>query len=50
MITLTQKLCAGGLPAKTEQAVKRHIDVKNYSDTYTVNLEGQSTLNKNKKF
>lgn len=44
MIILTQKLWAEGLPAKREQAVK-HIDVKNYSNTYRVNLEGQHTHN-----
>lgn len=44
MIILTKKLWAEGLPAKREQAIK-HIDVKNYSDTYRVNLEGQRTHN-----
>lgn len=34
VIVLTKKLCTGQLPAKTEQAVKRHTDVKNYSNTY----------------
>lgn len=46
MIILTQKLCAEGLPARREQAVKRHTDVKNYANTYKVNLEGRSTPNK----
>ena len=27
VIILTRNLCAGGLPTKREQAVKRHIDV-----------------------
>lgn len=44
MIILTQKLWAERLPAKREQAVK-HIDVKDYSNTYKVNVEDQSTHN-----
>lgn len=44
MIILTQKLWAERLPAKRAQAVK-HIDVKDYSNTYKVNLEDQSTHN-----
>lgn len=49
MITLTKKLCTRELPAKRAQAVKRYIDIKNYSNTQKVNLKGQSTRKKNFK-
>lgn len=43
---LTLRLHAGESPAKREQTVKRQIDVKNYSNLYQVNLEGQGIHNK----
>lgn len=47
VMILTQRLCAGRLPAKRGQAVKRQIEIKNYPNSYQVNLEDQSIHNKN---
>ena len=44
------KIMCRRVTCKREQAVNRHIDVRNYSNTYTVNLEGHCTLNLKKYF